>query len=107
MKNTDRRIFLIHTAAAACILAASQPLWAAAQKLSETDGYAKSMGFKLDTKNVDAARYPRHTAEQYCGRCQLYEGNANEGSGPCSFYGGRIVPSTGWCKNFKLNKSAA
>ena len=74
------------------------------EKLSEADSYPKSMGFKLESKNVDKTRYPRHTTEQYCSRCQLYEGSATEGE--CSFYGGRIVPAAGWCKNFKLNKSA-
>jgi hypothetical protein len=113
MNNLNRRIFLIHSAAltsatlATQVSAAENKMKAAnpGERLSEADSYPKSMGFKLETKNVDNTRYPRHTTEQYCGRCQLFEGNATEGE--CSFYGGRIVPAGGWCKNFKLNKSAA
>lgn len=107
MKSTNRRIFLIHASLSGCALATVQSSFAGEQKLTETDAYPKSMGFKLDTKNVDQARYPRHTPEQYCGRCQLYDGSPTDATGPCSFYGGRLVPTTGWCKNFKLNKSAA
>jgi hypothetical protein len=113
MNNLNRRIFLIHSVAltsatlATQVSAAETKMKAAnpGERLSEADSYPKSMGFKLETKNVDNTRYPRHTTEQYCGRCQLFEGNATEGE--CSFYGGRIVPAGGWCKNFKLNKSAA
>ena len=113
MKNLNRRIFLIHSAAltgatlATQASASEKKMKAAApgERLSEADSYPKSMGFKLESKNVDNTRYPRHTTEQYYSRCQLYEGNATEGE--CSFYGGRIVPAGGWCKNFKLNKAAA
>ena len=113
MKNLNRRIFLIQSAALTSATLATQAsatdkkMKAAApgERLSEADSYPKSMGFKLESKNVDKTRYPRHTTEQYCSRCQLYEGSATEGE--CSFYGGRIVPAAGWCKNFKLNKSAA
>jgi hypothetical protein len=113
MTNLNRRILLIHSDALTCAPLDTQAGAAASkmkaanhgERLSESDSYPKSMGFKLETKNVDNTRYPRHTTEQYCGRCQLFEGNATEGE--CSFYGGRIVPAGGWCKNFKLNKSAA
>jgi hypothetical protein len=113
MNKPNRRIFLMHSVAltgatfATQVSASEKKMKAAApgEKLSEADSYPKSMGFKLESKNVDKTRYPRHTTEQYCSRCQLYEGNATEGE--CSFYGGRIVPATGWCKNFKLNKAAA
>jgi hypothetical protein len=107
MTPHHRRIFLINAGLAGCAFVTTQSSLAAEPKLSESDAYPKSMGFKLDTKTVDKTRYPRHTVEQYCGRCQLYDGSPTDAAGPCSFYGGRIVPTNGWCKNFKLNKSAA
>jgi High potential iron-sulfur protein len=106
----NRRIFMLQVVAGASAVVASTnaPAQKSTDKLTETDPYAKSMGFKLDTNNVDKARYPRHdAATQQCSKCQLFSGKAGEPDGPCSFYGGRIVPVAGWCRNFKPPKAAA
>jgi hypothetical protein len=64
------------------------------------------MGFKLDTNKVDKKRYPRHdAATQMCSKCQLYGGKPNDPLGPCSFFGDRLVPPNGWCRNFKPLKA--
>jgi High potential iron-sulfur protein len=104
---TQRRVFILQVIAGSSAAAASS--WAHAaetEKLTEADPYAKSMGFRLDTTKVDQAKYPRHTAEQSCTKCQLWDGKVGDGSGPCSFYGGRLVPEGGWCRNFKVRKAA-
>jgi hypothetical protein len=62
------------------------------------------MGFKVDTSEVDQAKYPRHTAEQACHACQLWNGGTAD-TGNCSFFNDAITPKNGWCKNFKVNKS--
>jgi hypothetical protein len=74
--------------------------------LTEDDAYAKSMGFRLDTTTVDKAKYPKHTPEQKCSECQLYSGAPGDPTGPCSFFGGRLVPVDGWCRNFKPKGAA-
>jgi hypothetical protein len=109
--TTNRRVFMLRVVAGGTI-AAALPARAAdpvsTVRLTETDAYAKSMGFKLDTNTVDRARYPRHdAATQQCSKCQLYSGKDGDAVGPCSFYGGRLVPPTGWCRNFKVRKAAA
>ena len=110
-----RRIFVLHAVAGGSALpalsafAADAPASAPVStvKLTEIDPYAKTMGFRLDTNNVDQAKYPRHDTTQHCAKCQLFSGKEGDAVGPCSFYGGRLVPPTGWCRNFKVKKATA
>ena len=107
MQQRGRRIFLLKLVATTGVFATS-PAWAADEsneKVTEADPYAKSMGFKLDTNQVDQAKYPRHDATQHCAVCQLYSGKTGDAFGPCSFYGGRLVSPNGWCRNFKALKA--
>ncbi len=106
MIEEKRRTFMLQLIAASSVLAVTQ---ARAEEppsaLTEADGYAKSMGFRLETSQVDQAKYPRHDASQHCSKCQLFSGKPGEAIGPCSFYGGRLVPINGWCRNFKVRKA--
>lgn len=76
------------------------------EKLTESDAYAKSMGFRLDHTKVDKVKYPRYAADQKCSACQLFSGAPGAEWGPCSFFGGRLVNKEGWCRNFKVKKAA-
>ena len=108
MKPQHRRTFMLHLIGGSAVLAASEaPAAEESDKVAESDPYPKSMGFRLDTANVDQAKFPRHTVEQHCSECQLFSGKPGEPIGPCSFYGGRLVPVTGWCRNFKVKKAKA
>lgn len=102
---SNRRVFMMKLVCGPSALAAAAPALSA-EKLTEADPYAKSMGFKLDTTQVDAKRFPRHTPEQKCSACQLFSGGS-EDWGPCSFFGGRLVYKDGWCRNFKVRKPGA
>jgi len=109
MQTPTRRVFVLQVAAGSSLLAGGNGLvfGQAAEKLTETDAYAKSMGFKYETNKVDATRYPRHdAATQQCSKCQLYSGNPGDEWGACSFFGDRLVKNTGWCRNFKVVKKA-
>lgn len=109
MSTCNRRHFILQVAAGASALALSRLSAAEEAKkeaLSESDPYAKSMGFRLDTNQVDQAKYPKHTPDQSCLKCQLYSGEPGDELGPCSFFGGRLVPPTGWCRNFKPEGAA-
>lgn len=104
--NPNRRTFVLKVLVGPAALAATARAGAEEEKVTETDPYAKSMGFRLDTKAVDQARYPRHDpATQQCSKCQLYSGKAGDTTGPCSFFGGRLVSPNGWCRNFKALKA--
>ena len=106
MQFPNRRTFVLKAIAGSSAFTCSGLLLAEEEKVTELDPYAKSMGFRLDTNNVDKVRYPRHdAATQQCSKCQLYSGKPGDAYGPCSFYGGRLVSPNGWCKNFKPPKA--
>jgi hypothetical protein len=108
MQQSSRRVFMLKVVTGASVLAGTSVAVAAdGEKLTEDDPYAKSMGFKFDTNKVDKAKYPRHDVSQTCAKCQLYDGKEGDAWGPCSFFGGRLVQPTGWCRNFKVRKAAA
>jgi hypothetical protein len=103
MSECNRRRFLYQVAVGASALTLARVVSAEEAKgeLSPDDAYAKAMGFVLDTNDADQAKFPKHTAEQSCAKCQLWSGNEGDSLGPCSFFGGRLVPPTGWCRNWK------
>lgn len=102
MNSKPRRVFMMQVIVGTATLTGSQWAIAEEEKVTETESYAKSMGFRYDTNKVDKARYPRHdAATQQCSKCQLYDGKPGDAWGPCSFFGGRLVQPTGWCRNFK------
>jgi hypothetical protein len=104
--NPNRRTFVLKVLVCPAALAAAAQAGAEEEKVTEADPYAKSMGFRLDTKAVDQTRYPRHDpATQQCAKCQLFSGKAGDALGPCSFFGGRLVSPNGWCRNFKALKA--
>lgn len=108
MHPCNRRVFTLHVIAGTAGLASAHARAAEeTEKVLETDPYARSMGFRIDTAQADKAKYPRHDVSQHCSECQLYSGKPGETIGPCSFYGGRLVPTNGWCRNFKVRKAKA
>ena len=107
MKRYDRRTFILQAAGATALAATGLNANAEKPKLVESDPYPKSIGFRLETENVDQKKYPRHTVEQRRSKCQLFSGKPDDPFGPCSFYGGGLVPTNGWCRNFKVKKPKA
>ena len=117
MQARNRRVFMLHAVTGATALAvhatarAQTAPAAPAQTPSdvpvkETDAYPKSMGFRVNTANVDKVKFPRHEVAQKCSGCQLFSGKAGEPLGTCSFFK-RPVTTGGWCRNFKPKKAAA
>ena len=108
MQSPTRRIFVLHALSGAAAMAAhgaAQAQSASTDAVKETDPYPKSMGFRLNTVNVDQAKFPRHEITQKCSECQLFSRNGSEVTGTCSFFK-RVVPQDGWCRNFKPRKAA-
>jgi hypothetical protein len=108
MHESSRRKFLFQLAAGASALTMARLVSAEEPKgeLPPDDAYAKAMGFVVDTNDADSAKYPKHSPDQSCAKCQLWSGAEGDDLGPCSFFGGRLVPSTGWCRNFKPQGAA-
>jgi hypothetical protein len=103
-----RRVFMLHAVTAAAAVAVQGTALAEGDRpepVKETDPYPKSMGFRLNTANVDQAKFPRHEITQKCSECQLFSRHGSEATGTCSFFK-RTVPQDGWCRNFKPRKAA-
>lgn len=99
MKN--RRAFLattVRSLGGISILAVGQ---AQAQSMvAETDPQAAALGYKANTAQVDQKKFPKHTAEQKCANCQLYQSkSANDGG--CSIFPGKLVAAAAWCSAYQ------
>jgi hypothetical protein len=98
LSKPNRRVFMMQIVAGGTALAGTRVMaQAAGAKLEESDAQAVALGYKNDTTKVDAAKYPKHTAEQKCSNCQLYAGKATDASGPCPLFAGKQVAGPGWC----------
>jgi hypothetical protein len=109
MHARTRRVFMLHAITGASALAVpglAQAQSTSADPVKETDPYPKSMGFRINTANVDKAKFPRHDTGQKCSECQLFStAKPGDTMGTCSFFK-RQVPQDGWCRNFKPRKAA-
>ena len=95
MSNTNRRIFLMQLAAGSSVLAAAQAQ--AQAKVDEKDPQAVALGYVADTAKADGKKFPKHTADQHCGNCALYQGKASDAFAGCPLFGTKQVANAGWC----------
>ena len=96
MSKSTRRTFLMQVAVAGTALAASQAQ-AQAAKLDEKDPQAVGLGYVADTNKADGKKYPKHTKDQKCSNCALYQGKATDAFGGCPLFGVKQVAGPGWC----------
>lgn len=71
---------------------------AQAQPLAETDPTAQALGYKADAAQVDAAKFPKHAANQNCSNCNFFKAEGDGGS--CQLFPGKSVSSKGWCSAY-------
>jgi High potential iron-sulfur protein len=95
MSQNNRRTFLLQVAAAGTVLATTQAR--AQAKLDEKDPQAVGLGYVADTTKADAKKYPKHTKDQKCSNCALYQGKATDAAGGCPLFGTKQVAGNGWC----------
>lgn len=82
----------------AVIAAAAGPGVAFAQaRVEESDAQAQALGYRHDTTKVDKAKFPKHSAEQNCANCQLFQAKAGDAWGGCAIFPGKQVAAKGWC----------
>jgi hypothetical protein len=65
--------------------------------VDEKDPAAVGLGYAADTTKVDAKKYPKHTKDQKCSTCALYQGKAADAAGGCPLFAGKQVLAGGWC----------
>ena len=95
MSQSNRRTFMIQVAAAGTTLAAIGQ--ARAAMVEEKDPQAVALGYVADTAKADAKKFPKHTKDQHCGNCALYQGKASDAAGGCPLFGAKQVAMNGWC----------
>lgn len=96
---TPRRVFLMRVAAAGSVLAAGSSH--GQSRVDEADENAVALGYKHDTRQVDAKKYPAHKAEQQCNNCQFWQGAASDAWAGCSMFGRKQIAANGWCLAYK------
>jgi len=96
MSQANRRTFLLQVAAAGSALAAAQAQ-AQAAKVDEKDPQAVGLGYVHDTTKADAKKFPKHTNDQKCSNCALFQGKAGDAWAGCPLFGTKQVAGNGWC----------
>ncbi len=99
MSHHTRRVFLLQVVAAAPLLSAVA-VRAQGAKLDEKDPQAVALGYVADTTKADAKKYPKHTKDQKCSNCQLYQGKPADAAGGCPLFAGKQVAANGWCASW-------
>lgn len=95
--TTRRRFITIVPLAGSALLAAHTAGAQGAPTLDPKDPQAAALGYVVDTTKVDKAKFPKHTNDQHCGNCQLYQGAATAEKAPCTLFQGKQVLNKAWC----------
>jgi High potential iron-sulfur protein len=98
MSQNNRRVFMMQIAAASTAMVTGTAR-AEAKKLEESEPQAIALGYKDDSRNVDAKRFPKHAASQSCANCTIWIGKEGTG-GKCHVFGSRLLSGTGWCSQW-------
>lgn len=97
MTDIDRRVFFKQAIIVGTALT-SLDAFAEMPKLEESDAQAVALGYKHDTKLVDAKKYPKHDpSAQACHNCQLFQGKPDDAWAGCAVFPGKQVANNGWC----------
>ena len=98
MEQANRRTFMMQVAAgSSALLAGSVMAQAAAPKLDEKDAQAVALGYVADTTKADLKKFPKHTKDQKCSNCALFQGKAADAWAGCPLFGTKQGAGAGWC----------
>ena len=95
----NRRVFMIQVAVSSTALCAGRAM-AAPKKIEETDPKAASLGYKHDSAQVDAKRFPKHTPTEKCNNCMAWLGKPTDPWGECDLTPDKLVSNGGWCSSY-------
>jgi hypothetical protein len=99
MSSSNRRVFIIQTAAATTALC-SGAAHALAQKVEESEAKAVSLGYRHDSAKVDESRFPKHKAAEHCSVCLAWLGKPADPWADCDLMADRSVANGGWCSSY-------
>jgi hypothetical protein len=95
MSFTNRRRFMVQIAGAGAVLGATRVH--AQTMLDEKDPQAVALGYVADTARADNKKFPKHSKDQLCSNCSLFQGKATDAAGGCPLFPGKQVAAKGWC----------
>jgi hypothetical protein len=96
MSHSSRRVFLMQLAAAGATVAAARAQ-AQPARVDEKEPQAVALGYVHDTTKADKKKFPRHSVEQKCNNCALYQGKVSDPWAGCPLFGTKQVAGPGWC----------
>lgn len=73
---------------------------AAAQRVSPDEALAKALGYTVNARTVDRAKFPTYMPGQGCDTCRFFQGKAGQAWGPCQIFMGKEVNINGWCASY-------
>ena len=97
MSHSSRRVFLMQIAASASAVAVARGAHAQAGLVDEKDPQAVALGYVHDTTKADSKKFPKHSNDQKCVNCALYQGKPGQPAGGCPLFGTKLVAANGWC----------
>ena len=92
---TRRRVAIRLISAGAALT--GLPAHAATARVDESDEAAVALGYRHDTRQVDAKKFGHHAPDQRCVGCSFWQGQANEEWAGCSMFGRKHIAAGGWC----------
>ena len=99
MKQSNRRTFMLQVVVGGSALAC-QSAHAAPKKIEENDPKAMSLGYKHDSAQVDAKRFPKHTHAEKCNNCMAWLGQPADAWSECDLTPDKLVSNGGWCSSY-------
>jgi len=100
MSHSQRRTFMMQIAAGSAALAGVCPARAVSKKIEESEAKATSLGYRHDTTQVDAKRFPKHTPAEKCSGCMAWLGKPADAWAECDLMADRLVSNGGWCSSY-------
>jgi hypothetical protein len=104
MNTSNRRVFLLHVAAAGGTALCCGTARAAVKKIEENEPKAVSLGYRNETAQVDEKRFPKHKATEHCSGCMAWLGKPADAWAECDLMADRMVANGGWCSSFVKSK---
>ncbi len=98
MQDLSRRHFVCHLAVAGSALGGTPARAQAAAHVDENSEQAIALGYRHDTRQVDAKKYPKHDASQHCGNCSFWQGKPTDTWAGCAMFGRKHIANVGWCQ---------
>jgi len=100
MQQHPRRVFILRLAAGSAAFAATS-VHAQGARVAETDDTATALGYRHDTTQVDAKKFPNHDASQKCVNCSFWQGQPTDAWAGCAMFGRKQIAASGWCMAWK------